>query len=164
MQPFCECIWFKSSCKSIITMKEALLRFTVITKCYGHFYTSIKISIFKTLRRLDTTWNFARSITRVSTHEHEHWEHCLCTQFTKKKVFEQLMLAVACSASRRPANQEVSIVSECDVTWRTVKVDRYCLSATTIHAISNVIFRLFILLLFLIWSSFFNFRVNIVFR
>ena len=29
---------------------------------------SIKIVIFKPLRRLDTTWNFTRSITRVSTH------------------------------------------------------------------------------------------------
>ena len=24
-------------------------------ECYGHFYASIKISIFKTLRKLDTT-------------------------------------------------------------------------------------------------------------
>ena len=37
----------------------------------GHSYASIKFAIFKTLRRLDTTWKFARSITRVSTHEHE---------------------------------------------------------------------------------------------
>ena len=43
-------------------------------------------------------------------------------EFTKKKVFEQLTLAVACSARRRPASGEVSI-SECDVTWRTVKVE-----------------------------------------
>ena len=28
---FCECIWVKPSCKHIITMKEALLRFTVFT-------------------------------------------------------------------------------------------------------------------------------------
>ena len=44
------------------------------------------------------------------------------TEFTKKRVFELLTLAVACSTSRRPASWEVSI-SECDVTWRTVKVD-----------------------------------------
>ena len=44
------------------------------------------------------------------------------TEFTKKKVFEQLMLAVACSARRRPASGEESI-SEWDVTWRTVKVE-----------------------------------------
>ena len=84
---FCECIWVKPSCKSIITMKEALLRFTVFSfsgqthfqwECYGH--NSIKISIFKTVRSLDTTWNFAGSITRVSTHEHQHWQHCLRTQ------------------------------------------------------------------------------------
>ena len=30
------------------------------------------------------------------------------------------MLALACSARRRPASEEVSI-SECDVTWRTVQ-------------------------------------------
>ena len=32
------------------------------------------------------------------------------------------MLAVACSTRRRPASGEESI-SECDVTWRTVKVE-----------------------------------------
>ena len=68
-------IWVKLSCKSIITMKEVLLKFTVVSflgklifnGVQGHFYASIKITIFKTLRRNDTTWNFARSITRVST-------------------------------------------------------------------------------------------------
>ena len=93
---FCQCTRVKPSYKSIITMKEALLRFTVFSflcqthfqwECYGHFSDSIKISIFKTLRRLDTTWNFARSITRVSTHQHEHWEHCLCTQSLLKRTF-----------------------------------------------------------------------------
>ena len=77
--------WVKHSCKSIITMKEALLTFTVVSfsgpthfqwECLGQISDSIKIAIFKTLRKLDTTWNFACSITRVSTHEHEHWEHC----------------------------------------------------------------------------------------
>ena len=37
-------------------------------ECMAHCYASIKIAIFKTLRRLDTTGNFARSITRISTH------------------------------------------------------------------------------------------------
>ena len=54
--------------------KEALLRFTVF-------------SCFKTVRNLDTTWNFAGSITRVSTHEHQHWQHCLCTQSLIKRKF-----------------------------------------------------------------------------
>uniref|UniRef100_A0A671YJF1 Complement C3-like n=1 Tax=Sparus aurata TaxID=8175 RepID=A0A671YJF1_SPAAU len=66
--------------RDIITTKEALLRFTVVSflgklifnGVQGHFYASIKISIFKTLRMLDTTRNFAHSITRVSTCEHEH--------------------------------------------------------------------------------------------
>ena len=52
------------------------------------------------------------------------------TEFTKKKVFEQLTLAVACYASRSRSSPEVSI-SKCDVTWRRVKVERYCLPATT---------------------------------
>ena len=46
------------------------------------------------------------------------------TEFTKKKVFEQLTLAVACSASCRPASGEVSI-SKCDATWRKVEVMSY---------------------------------------
>ena len=80
-------------------MKEALLRFTVFVfsgqthsqwECYGHFYDSIKIAIFKTLRSLDTTWNFACSITRVSTHEHEHWEHCL--SLLKKMFFSAFII------------------------------------------------------------------------
>ena len=60
----CECTRVKPSCKRIITMKEALLRFTVFLfsgqthfqwECYGHFYNSIIISMFKTVRSLDTT-------------------------------------------------------------------------------------------------------------
>ena len=46
-------------------------------ECMGQISDSIKITIVKTLRRLDTTWNFACSITGVSTHEHDHWEHCV---------------------------------------------------------------------------------------
>ena len=84
---FCECIWVKPSCKSMITMKEAFLRFTVFLfsgqthfqwECYGHFYDSIKISIFKTVRRLDTTWIFAHSITRLSLYT---WTPALRTLF-----------------------------------------------------------------------------------
>ena len=74
---FCEYLWVKSSFKSRITIKEGLLIFTILWfsaqthfqwECMGHFYACIEIAHFKTLRRLDTTWNFARSITRVSTH------------------------------------------------------------------------------------------------
>ena len=72
---FSECIWDKCSCKSIIMTKEILLRFSVFSfsaethfqwECMGHFYASVKIAIFKTLRRLNTTWNFARSIRAES--------------------------------------------------------------------------------------------------
>ena len=72
---FYECIWVKPSCKGIFTMKEALLRLTVFLfstqthfqwECMRHFYASIKISISKTPGRLDTTWNFARSINLKS--------------------------------------------------------------------------------------------------
>ena len=65
----------------------------------GHFYNSIKIAISKTLRRLDTTWNFDLSITRVSTHQHEHWEHCLCTQNLLKRInLELLSTSFSCGA------------------------------------------------------------------
>ena len=56
------------------------------SQCKGNFYTSIKISIFKILRRLDTTWNFAHRITS-STHVHKHREHYLCTQSFLKRKF-----------------------------------------------------------------------------
>ena len=120
---FCEWIWVKCLFKSIITRKETLLRFTIFLLLgQNHFQWSV---IFKTLRRLDTTWNFARSITRVPTHEHEHWEHCLSTQsLLKNKVFEQLAV----------------LISECNSTWRTVKVELYCLPPTTIHVRSHVTF------------------------
>ena len=80
---FCECIWVKPSCKSKITMKEALLRFSVCSfwgqthfqwECYGRFYNNIKISIFKTVRRLDTTWNSPGSLHMNTS-----------TEFNKKK-------------------------------------------------------------------------------
>ena len=64
------------------------------------------------------------------------------TEFTKKKLFEQLTLADAFSAPCRHGSREESI-SECDVTWRTVKVDRYCLLATTIRVISHVTYPTF---------------------
>ena len=65
----------------------------------------------------------------------------VCIEFTKK-VFEQLTLAVAFFTSHHPASGEISI-SSCDVTWRTVKVDHYCLPATTIHARSLMTFPAF---------------------
>ena len=43
------------------------------------------------------------------------------TELNENNIFEQLMLAVACFASHRPASGEVSIS---DVTWRRVKVER----------------------------------------
>ena len=50
-------------------------------------------------------------------------ENIVCVhRVTKKKVFERLTSAVACSARRRPASREVSLF-KCDVTWRTVKVE-----------------------------------------
>ena len=49
-------------------------------------------------------------------------ENIVYTEFTKKKVFEQLTLAVACSARRCPASREV-MISEFDITWRRVKVE-----------------------------------------
>ena len=91
---FCECTRVKCSFKSIITMKVPLLRLTVfLFSGRNHFHWSArsisKIAIFKTLRKLDTTWNFAR----VSTHGHWH-ENIVCVHIVKNKVFEQLMLPV----------------------------------------------------------------------
>ena len=86
----------------------------------GHSYASIKIAIFKTLRRLAMTWNFARSITRVSTHEHEQWEHCLCRQsLLKRKFFWQLTVADVSSTCCHPGSQ--NFLSECNVTCTTPK-------------------------------------------
>ena len=62
------------------------------------------------------------------------------TEFTKNNIFEQLTLAVACSAST--ASGEVSI-SECNITLRRVKVERYSLPVTTIQTISDVNFSAF---------------------
>ena len=53
----------KSLCKSINTTKEALLRFAIVlfsgklifNRVQGRSYASIKIAIFKTSRRLNTT-------------------------------------------------------------------------------------------------------------
>ena len=91
---FCECKCVRPLCKSIITTKEALLRFTVVSFSGQAHFLSARGTLtiasklrFLTLRRLDTTWNFARSITRLSTHKHEHWEHCLCTQSSLKRMF-----------------------------------------------------------------------------
>ena len=90
----CECIWVKPLCKCIITTKEALQIYhsfisdkLIFDGVQGHSYANIKFAIFKTLKRLDTTWIFACSITRVSTHEHEHWEQCLCTQSLLKREY-----------------------------------------------------------------------------
>ena len=89
-------------------------------------------------------------------------ENIVYTEFAKKKVFEQLTLAAACSAIRYPASGEVSI-SECNVTWRTVKVERYCLPVTRQRDVSRDFFQLFVWVLFLTWGSFFNLEGNIFF-
>ena len=123
----CDWIWVKTSCKSIITMREALQRFTVVlflgklifSGVQGHFY-----AIFKTLRRLDTTWNFARRV-----HQGLYtWTRALrtlfvCTEFTKKKVFERLTVAAPPPVRRCHGRQKVSN-PECDLTGRRVMVDR----------------------------------------
>ena len=88
------------------------------------------------------------------------------TEFARKSIFEQLTLAVACSASRRHGSQEVAI-SECDVTWRRVKVDHYCLPAATIHAISHVTFPAFdfsVVSYMRVLFQLQNFKVNTVFH
>ena len=119
----CDWIWVKHLCKSIIMTKEALLGFTVVSfsgklifnAVQGHSVTSINIAIFKTKRRLDATWNFS-SITRVSTHEREHWEHCLCMKsLLKGRLLDNSPLEL-------DLRQKVSI-PEYDLTGRRVMVD-----------------------------------------
>ena len=70
---YCECIWVKPSCKSIITKRG-----TFRIYCIFVFWVNLIFS---------ATWNTDCSITRVSTHEHEHWERCLCTQSLLKRMF-----------------------------------------------------------------------------
>ena len=79
----------KHSHKSRIKTKEALLRFTVLgtlfwTGVQGAWYASIKIAIFRTLRR-------TRALRTLFVY----------TEFMKKKVFELLTLAAASPARRR---------------------------------------------------------------
>ena len=47
-------------------------------------------------------------------------ENIVYKEITKKKDFDQLTLTVVCSACCCHGSGEVS---ECDVTWRTVKVE-----------------------------------------
>ena len=112
-QLFWECICVEPSCKSIITRKEALLRSTIVLfsgqtrfqwECLGQIRSSLKIVIFKRLRSLDTTWNFACTITRVSTHEHHHWEHCLCTQSLLKSVYNDFQTALHCVTAQHSSS------------------------------------------------------------
>ena len=68
---FCKCTWVKSSCKNIITTKEALLRFTIFSffgsnsssQCKGNFYDTIVVR---------KTFSFANC-------EHKQCSHCWCS-------------------------------------------------------------------------------------
>ena len=94
------------------------------------------MAIFKTLRRLDTRWKFAHSITRGSTHEHEHWEHCSCTQSLLKNRFRTTHFASCFSASRHPAGGKGLIPN---ATWYGGELRwNFCRPATTIHVGSHV--------------------------
>ena len=92
------------------------------SQCKEHFYISIKITILKTVRRLDTTWIFACNTTRVSTQEHKHWSHCLCTQSLLKRQFFDNHVS-RCFLRMPPSCQWEVSISKCDVTWTWVKVD-----------------------------------------
>ena len=69
---FCECTRVKCSFKSIITTKAQLLRFSFSGQNHfqwsarGKYNVSIKISIFKTVRRLDTTCHPGDTTSKVS--------------------------------------------------------------------------------------------------
>ena len=80
----------------------------------GAGYDGIKIAIFKTLRRLYTTWKIARSIIRVSTHEHEHWEHCVHIVY-EKEIFWTTHVSSCISGARevdprvRPSGRRIMV-------------------------------------------------------
>ena len=89
----CDWISLKLLYKSTIIMKEALLRFTVISfsgklifsGVQGHFYARIKIAIFKTLRHNMKLYSYYHQGLYT-------WTQALRTlfvyaEFTKKKVF-----------------------------------------------------------------------------
>ena len=74
-------IWVKPLCKSIITIRDTFKIYHSFVFGQANFQFSMRfqIVIFRTLRRLNATWNFARSITRVSTHEHSI-ENIVCVR------------------------------------------------------------------------------------
>ena len=115
----CDWIWVKPSGKCIIMTKEALLRCTIVW--FSGTFILKGSAIFRTLRRLGTTWNFARSITRVSTHEHEHWEHCLCTQSLLKRRFWTTHIS-CCISGARPSWQTKSVDPQVRPSGRRVMV------------------------------------------
>ena len=113
----CNWIWVKPSCKCIITTKEALLRFRVVsfsgklifnggaTDTTGTGLTQHETLLVVSPRSMDGPWTRALRTLFVYT------------EFTRKKVFEQLMLAVATPACCRHGRQKVS-TPECDLTGR----------------------------------------------
>ena len=85
--------------------------------CRGTFTLASK-SLFSKHQEGSTwkTWNFARSITGVSTHEHEHWEHCLCTlNLPKRRFLDNSTLAVAPLVRCRRGRQKV-LIPKCHLT------------------------------------------------
>ena len=84
----------------------------------------LKIAIIKTLRRLNTTWNFARSITRVLTHEHKHWEHCCVHRVVWKRRFFNSIHVSCCISRVRPSWQAKSVDPRVRPSGRRVMVGR----------------------------------------
>ena len=156
----CECIWVKTLCKSIFKMKEALLHFHFWFKLIFNWSVWGKLAIASKLL-------FSKHLEGSTQHEtflvvspgSLNMNTSIENEFTKKTVFEQLTLAVglACgpsSTSHRHGSWE------CNVTWRW--------NATVFWQQLSVryltwLFWLLISVLFVIWGSFFNFKVNIVF-
>ena len=75
-----EYIWIKPLCKSIITTKEALLRFTMVSFSGKLIFNGVL-----------------------------EWTLFVCTEFTKRKVYELLMSAAVFSAHHHHGRQTVSI-------------------------------------------------------
>ena len=112
----------------------------------GQISNSIKMAIFKALRRLDTTLTLP-VVSPGSLHMNKSIDNIFYVD------------RVDCSVSRCYGSREVI-----SVTWRRVKVECYCLPATTLHAISHVTFPAFDFSIVSYMRFLSNFKVIIVFR
>ena len=120
-----------------------------MSKRYGHFYNSIKIAIFKTVRSVDTTWNFARSITRVF-HMNTSIENIVCVHrvhwkesfrvHTIWKPSDSLKMCGGCACGpRRLQNHSHNqspyqcLLEGSHIMWDCTSVQQHCSPSSTVR-------------------------------